>query len=203
MRTPLLRIPLLLGASIVVAAVASSCADPVHDALVSSLGPENPSIPQGEYHRAGQPCTACHGPEGPAKTQFSLAGTIFWSGGADPNAGSVIGANGATVSVVDSLGTQTQIQTNCVGNFFVEQGNQGFAFPILAAVFAGPDNQYTARMVTQIGRASSCADCHTDPINYASPGHVYLTANAPPANLVSQNSSCPVDPNLATYSVAE
>jgi hypothetical protein len=95
--SPRLRIPLLLAASMVVAAAISSCADPVHDALVASLGPENPAVPQGQYHRAGQPCTACHGPEGPAKTQFSLAGTIFWSGGVAQYSGSVIGVDDAIV----------------------------------------------------------------------------------------------------------
>jgi cytochrome c553 len=201
--SPRMRIPLLLGASMVVAAIVSSCADPVHDALVASLGPENSAIPEGQYHRAGQPCTACHGPEGPAKTEFSLAGTIFWSGGVAQYSGSVVGVNDATVSIVDSLGTQTQIQTNCVGNFYVLQSAQSFAFPILAAVFAGANNEYTARMTTQISRASSCGQCHTDPVSYDSPGHIFLSGGAPPAAEVSANNACPVDPNLADYQGAQ
>jgi hypothetical protein len=162
--SPRMRIPLLLGASMLVA--------------------------------------ACHGPEGPAKTQFSLAGTVFWSGGVGPYSGSAIGVSNATVSIVDSLGAQTQVQTNCVGNFYVAESTTTFAYPILVAAFAGPNNEFTARMATQIGRASSCAECHFDPVNYNTPGHIFLTGGAPPQAEVSANSNCPVDPNLADYSVA-
>jgi cytochrome c553 len=195
--TPRMRIPVLVVSAILVSAVASSCADPVHDELVTSLGPEDPSIPQGEYHRAGQPCTACHGGEGPAKTQFSLAGTIFWSGGVSVNSSSVVGVNDATVSVVDSLDTRTYIQTNCVGNFFVRQGDYVPAFPILVGVYAGPNNQYAATMGTQISRATSCAECHFDPVNYNAVGHIFMQGGAPPADQLAANSTCPVDPNLA------
>ena len=175
----------------------SSCADPVHDALVKSLGPEDPSIPQGEYHRAGQPCTACHGPEGPAKTEFSIAGTIFWAGGVAQYSGSVVGVNNATVSVEDSLGTQTQIQTNCVGNFFVRPGDYTPAFPILAAVYAGAGNKYQSKMATQISRSGSCADCHFDPVNYNAPGHIFIQPGLPPADQLAANANCPVNPDLA------
>jgi len=195
--TPRMRIPLLLAGAMVVTAIVASCADPVHDQLVESLGPEDPSIPEGQYHRAGQPCTACHGPEGPAKTQFSLAGTIFWSGGVAQYSGSVIGVNNAVVSVEDALANTIQVQTNCVGNFFVTPSTYTPAFPILVGVFEGPGNQYTARMATEIGRATSCAECHFDPVNYDTPGHIFLTGGAPPEAEVNANSNCPVDPNLA------
>ena len=59
--------------------LSTSCSlDPVHDGQVSALGAEDSSIPVGEYHRAGQPCTVCHGGEGPAKEVFSVAGTIYY-----------------------------------------------------------------------------------------------------------------------------
>jgi hypothetical protein len=192
--------PLLLAGAVVVASLAPSCADPVHDSQVASLGPEYPGIPQGQYHRAGQPCTWCHGPEGPAKTQFSLAGTIFWQGGTGPYINDVTGASGATVAVVDSNGVQSEFTTNCVGNFFVASSVYEPAYPILAGVY-GPDTPSTeAVMTSQIGRASSCAECHFDPPNYDTPGHIFLTAGmltTAQQGLVSQNAnSCPVDPNL-------
>ncbi len=191
------RVAGLLVGAMVVSAIVSSCADPVHDQLVTSLGPEDPSIPQGEYHRAGQPCTACHGPEGPAKTEFSLAGTIFWSGGVAQYSGSVVGVNDAVVSVEDSLGTQSLIHTNCVGNFFVRPSDYTPAFPVLVAVFAGPKNLYTSKMATQISRATSCAECHFDPVNYNTPGHIFITGGAPPADQLAANANCPVNPDLS------
>jgi hypothetical protein len=195
--------PLLLLGAIVVASLAPSCADPVHDAQVASLGPEYPGIPQGQYHRAGQPCTWCHGPEGPAKTQFSLAGTIFWQGGTGANINSVIGVNGATVAVIDSNGVPKEYTTNCVGNFWVLPSDYQPAYPILAGIYGPDDNPVGTDqdgMVSQISRASSCAECHFDPPNYDTPGHIYLTTAAFTPNqqsLVTANSnSCPVDPNL-------
>jgi hypothetical protein len=195
-RSPWAQVALLAGA-ILVASMAPSCADPVHDSQVSSLGPEDPNIPQGEFHRAGQPCTWCHGPEGPAKTQFSIAGTIFWQGGTGAYINNVIGANVANVSVVDALGTVTTIQTNCVGNFYVANSAYSPAFPLLVRVF-GPDGSIQ-NMATQISRAGSCAECHFDPPNYNTPGHIYLTSTALSANATAvqaQNTTCPVDPNL-------
>jgi hypothetical protein len=56
-------------------------------------------------------------------------------------------------------------------------------------------------MVSQISRASSCAECHFDPPSYDAPGHIFLTAAGLSANqqaLVTANSTgCVVDPNLA------
>jgi hypothetical protein len=184
------RMPLsgLLAAAILAAAVVvPSCSDPVHDQEVQALGPENPAIPKGEYHRAGQPCTVCHGPEGPAQTQFSVAGTIFWN----PYQTGAVGANNATVSLVDSLGSTFEIATNCVGNFWVSPSLYSPAFPMLASI--GIQGQPTSSMFTQISRSGSCATCHADPPNYDAVGHVYLSVGAPPV----ADTDCPVDPNLA------
>ena len=192
-----LRFGGLLAAALCVAAGISSCADPVHDQQVAALGPEIAGIPQGEFHRAGQPCTVCHGPEGPAKNEFSLAGTIFWAGGVGQYTNNAIGVNQASVSVEDSLGVPTTIATNCVGNFYVPKAQQGFAFPILVSVYAGPNNEFTAKMTTQISRATSCGTCHTDPVNYNAVGHIFASGGAPPTALVAANNACPVNPDLA------
>jgi len=182
-----LRVPFsgLLLAGIAAAVVVPSCSDPVHDQEVAALGPEDPSIPKGEYHRAGQPCTVCHGPEGPAQTTFSVAGTIFWNPyEGTTGATGVTGANGAIVSLVDSYGSQYQIQANCVGNFWVSPALYNPSFPMLAAI--GIQGETNTSMFTQISRSGSCAV-----------GHVYLTTTNEPAAAVSEDGNCPVDPNLA------
>ncbi|HEY2516024.1 MAG TPA: hypothetical protein VGI39_34370 [Polyangiaceae bacterium] len=177
----------LLAASAVAGALAS-CSDPVHDTQVSALPPEAAGVPQGEFHRAGQPCTVCHGSEGPAKKQFALAGTVFWQ----PAAQSKVGVDQAVVSVVDSYGSQIQVTTNCVGNFWITPGTFNPAFPILVTV-SKDGTKYQQAMFTQIGRASSCAECHKEPsANYNSTGQIYLTTGAYPVDEVP--TTCPVDP---------
>jgi hypothetical protein len=185
-----LRSVCVLASVITVAAIAASCADPVHDQLVTSLGPEDPTVPQGEFHRAGQPCTICHGPEGPAKTQFAVAGTIFWHKTQD-----TIGVNQAGVSVVDSLGANPVLQTNCVGNFFIKPedwpGGNGPAFPIKVSVFTDQGNQ---TMTTPINRFGSCGECHFDPANYNAVGHVWMIPDGAKTDPLPQD--CPVNPQV-------
>jgi mono/diheme cytochrome c family protein len=170
----------------------------VHDQAVQALGPEDPEIPPGQYHRAGQPCTVCHGPEGPAQTQFSVAGTIFGNPyiavGTGPS-GSV-GYNNAYISIVDDNGQiSPAIESNCVGNFWATPAAFNPAFPILVSVYPAGQTTGAQVMYTQIGRSSSCADCHSDPPNYNAVGHVYIDAKGPGAYIGDQ--SCPADPNLA------
>ena len=56
-----------------------SCADPVHDAGGRVARPGEPAASRRASTTApGSRAPSCHGPEGPAKTQFSIAGTIFW-----------------------------------------------------------------------------------------------------------------------------
>ena len=62
---------LLLAAA---AAPRRATSTPCTTSAVNALGPEAADIPQGQYHRAGQPCVVCHGDEGPANKQFSIAG---------------------------------------------------------------------------------------------------------------------------------
>jgi cytochrome c553 len=182
------RFVLLLVASAAIAGASESCADPVHDQLVASLPPD--PTPNGEFHRAGQPCLACHGPEGPAQTQFAVAGTIFWHPTADQ-----IGVDQATVSIIDSLGANPQLTTNCVGNFFVKPedwpGGSGPAFPLRVEIFKD-GTKYSDTMTTQINRAGSCADCHGYPANYNSVGLIYTV----PDNVATDPlpTDCPVNP---------
>jgi hypothetical protein len=171
------------------APVAISClgSDPVHDAEVTALGGEVDGIPVGQYHRAGQPCTVCHGPQGPASTQFSLAGTVF-------NApGSLVGIDKAQVLLIDASGSSptSSIETNCVGNFFVSPDLWTPAFPVLVGLQSGT---VKTQMTTQISRATSCAECHADPPGLSAVGHVYLQVAVNP----DEEAKCPVSPNAGS-----
>jgi hypothetical protein len=174
----------LLGGALLLPVVCGCTGyDPVHDEQVDALGAEVAGIPKGEFHRAGQPCTVCHGPQGPASTQFSIAGTVFATSDA------TVGVQSVQVLLVDDIGSSPaagSVSTNCVGNFFVTPDMWSPAFPVKVAITNGPAG---AQMVGHIGREASCATCHQDPRSASSPGHVYV--NAAP---VPNNPSCPVSP---------
>ena len=183
--------PTRLGCFLVAAAVAPllHCgSDPVHDAEVAALGNEVPGVPQGPYHRAGQPCTVCHGPEGPASTQFVLAGTVFDSAAAVNGApGNLVGIGNVQVLVVDDNKTSptTTPVTNCVGNFYITADQWTPAFPVNVGLSA---DGTMATMLTQISRATSCAECHLDPPGLMAVGHVYLGVSPNP----NEERACPV-----------
>jgi hypothetical protein len=150
------------------------------------LGNEAAGVPQGQYHRAGQPCTVCHGPQGPANTQFSIAGTVF------AGVGNTIGVDQAQILVVDALGSSPPpgaLVSNCVGNFFITPDVWNPAFPVKVGISSGGVG---AQMVGHIGREPSCANCHQDPPggtgpSLNSPGHVYVTVTPNP-----NDPNCPV-----------
>jgi hypothetical protein len=174
------------------------CSDPVPDGQLAALPGENPAIPVGEYHRAGQPCVICHAPGGPASdSPFAIAGTVFQQ---PQNA---IGLANATVAMTDTSGSTFTVQTNCVGNFFVPRPGTGDggatwdpAFPIFVRIWDTSGRSLT--MQGQIGRERSCANCHYDaPAGslevFSSVGHLHLYAatDTPPAI-----GACPVSPVL-------
>lgn len=151
----------------------AACADPVHDQLVQSLGPENPNVPPGPMHRPGQPCLACHGGEGPASLQFSVGGTVY----AVRNQPQP--AVGPCVQIEDIQGRYwTSAATNAVGNFFVAEADFSPNFPIRMALISALDSCATGgilqQMETYAGRDGSCADCHSKPANQTSAGPVYV-----------------------------
>jgi cytochrome c553 len=187
------RTSCLLALAIATAIVAPSCSDPVHDQEVQALGPEKAGIPPSQYHRAGQPCTVCHGPEGPASTQFSMAGTIFYAPYSATSIG--YGDQGAYISMVDANGQHSPpITTNCVGNWWTTSSTFNPAFPVLVEVFPTATSSTGIPMVTQISRATSCAECHADPSSYNAVGHIYAGGSPPATD--PYPASCPVDPNL-------
>lgn len=205
-----LALPLLVVA---LAPVTACTFDPVHQSLVDQLGPEAPSIPKGEFHRAGQPCVVCHGSEGPANEQFSIAGTVFYGPGTMTN-GQLMGAGSVTVYMLDDAGGTYQVTTNCVGNFWVRPQDYQPQFPVLISI-AGPTEgggTATQKMISHIGREPSCGMCHQvqsypnqpGAISnyYQTPGIIYLTGDDPkyqgdPATCATSPVNPPIPVGLA------
>lgn len=170
------------------AGLGSSCnLNPVHRAGVNNLGPERDDLypPDSEFHRPGEPCALCHSKDGPADSEFVLAGTIFWWD--DPNDVQNRSYNDrvdqAYVRVLDANQARKCFVTNCNGNFFVRREDfPRITFPLLVSVERTKepgknDNESIAirRMTGHVGRESSCAICHIQGIrDFASPDQIRL-----------------------------
>jgi cytochrome c551/c552 len=193
----------LLATGLAALGTVAACGDPVLDQQIASFGPEKPDVPQGEFHRAGQACVACHQDGGPAGSKpFSVAGTVF----AQP--GSNVGIGGVTVAMTDAVGSVYTVKTNCVGNFFVPRSAWDPSFPILARVWK-ETIPATQTMRGAIFRERSCNKCHANPPNVTPQqlarttdprltlaGVIYLVQSSQPAPAPDAN--CPVDPALKT-----
>jgi len=165
-----MRRTFILRAFVLLAATA--CADPVQDQQVKALGATDPQgIPDGEFHRAGQPCLTCHGFYGPASLRLAVAGTIF----AGPD--KAVGVDQITVEFVDSEDIRRSANTNCVGNFFLRADDWDPGFPLKVWLRRG--SEPPVKMNTQLSREGSCNQCHKDPPSFDSPGHVHLLGVEP------------------------
>jgi hypothetical protein len=165
-----------LGALLGFALLGSACGDPAHDDLVSSLGGEDPNVSPGPTHRPGQPCMACHGGRGPAKSQFAMAGTVFDI----PDEKSKKGLAGVVVTLLDSTAfldpnakgvTST---TNSAGNFLLRAEEYTPSYPVHVSLSHPKVPMGGQTMNSHVGRDGSCADCHHDPVGTESPGHVFF-----------------------------
>lgn len=181
---------LFLGLMALVALV--RCTDPVPDRLVAAQGDERAGYPQGEYHRPGQVCSACHRENGEASDSiFSVSGTIF----SGPN--DLTGVYNAEVQMTDSVGTTYIATTNCVGNFFVKPSDWSPKFPILVRVHKGTT---ALSMHSQIGRETSCNACHLahdlspEELHRAMP-HIALFGGPEPDPTIPEG-GCPVDAHV-------
>jgi hypothetical protein len=148
--------------------VLASCVDATHDEQVQALGGEAAGVAPGPDHRPGQPCLVCHGGEGPASSQFSVAGTVYAVFKASPP------AVGAQVQVEDITGAVRVPLTNSVGNFYISAGDWQPTYPIQMQVSLGPASN---QMLTHVGREGSCAACHQSEVGPASPGPVYVATD--------------------------
>jgi hypothetical protein len=144
----------------------TACVDESHQNQIDALGGEAPGVPKGPLHRPGQPCTVCHGEGGPASTMFVLAGTVFQDQGkTDP-------ANGAQIQIEDVNGSFYTATTNEVGNFYITPDQWMPVWPLhVQGVTLGKN--FPQAMLTLIGRAGSCGECHTPTTGPTSPGLVY------------------------------
>jgi hypothetical protein len=163
---------LLAGVAALAVGTAFACSpDPVHDSEVAALGGEDPSVPKGPLHRAGQPCLVCHGGQGPASEKFSLAGTIYL------NQSDTTPLPNAVVAMVDGndAGPPGTVVTNEVGNFYIPFSAWAPGPPIHDITVTAPDDGGTAGMISHIGRDGSCGSCHYGTTaTTMTPGHVYL-----------------------------
>jgi len=212
---------LFVAASVLaVAGIGSSCNfNPVHRAGVNNLGPERDDLypVESEFHRPGEPCALCHSKDGPADSEFVLAGTIFWwdDPGDQQNRSYNDRVDQAYVRVLDANKTKKCFVTNCNGNFFVRPEQfPRITFPLLISVertkAPGKDdvNQVAYRRMTgHIGREPSCAICHIQGIrDFGSPDQIRLfdteaafkaanikTAECPPPPDFIPETQCPED----------
>ena len=137
----------------------SGCTDPVRDAEIEALGPEEPGQSPGPDHRPGQPCLHCHSKGGPASNKpFAMAGTVFQTELPDSPA-----AEGVTVQFIDAKNGAPIIspETGPTGNFYVPlQDWPNLAYPVRVGLYEALDAPPKIIMQSLIGREGSCNYCH-------------------------------------------
>ncbi len=159
----------------------TGCPNPVQDREIEALGGECSDIPEGDFHRPGQPCVLCHGDYYQAGPNMSIGGTVF------ATRSQATPVEGVEIILTDSLGTSppVPVQTNCIGNFFVDSDDWTPAFPINVQMICPnpdePDDPRRVVMGTRITRDGSCAGCHVDRpgTRKDSPGWIYCAPTSP------------------------
>lgn len=147
----------------------TACGNPVRDDLISSLGHENPNVRRGPLHRPGQPCLACHSPNGHREPYMSVAGTIYQS------QDKKLPARDVVVQLTDSQNRTYAVATNCAGNFYVQADDFTPVYPMTVKLQYA--NLQILQMKTKIYREGSCAACHKDPAGPTSVGFVYVSTD--------------------------
>jgi hypothetical protein len=167
------------GLFVVSAVGAVGCGNPVQDAKIDALPPEVVGVPEGEFHRPGQPCLLCHSDYGGDPT-FSVAGTIF-AFDAKEATDEPVPVEGAVVTIYDTTGVPHTKATNCVGNFYFTADEWQPIFPLAVVVDADkptkPASHAHVTMDSRVNREGSCAGCHFLQRSQVSPGWVYLTSD--------------------------
>jgi hypothetical protein len=150
--------------SFALALTLTACGNPVVDRAIEEWGGEVEGVEPSEYHRPGQPCVLCHSVAGGASPRLALGGTVF----ADQR--SFLPVEGVRVNVYDAVGELYTMESNCVGNFFLEYGERVPQFPlaveILCPLYApdGSPREGEVKVVSMnswISRDGSCASCHS------------------------------------------
>lgn len=152
---------LLLALAVgLVAAASTSCTDPVRDAAVAELGPEDPNVPVGPDHRPGQPCLVCHSENGVASgSSMAVAGTVYTDKDGKK------GLAGVEVSFVDARngGPIEKIVTSASGNFYVPVAKwpPEVSYPFRVAIVK--NGKVLEAMAGTVNREGSCNYCHRPP----------------------------------------
>lgn len=176
---------LAAGFALIGATLAGCIGVSPEQAEADALGPDPGGFDDGPLHRAGFPCTRCHGEawwqESPV---FELAGTVY------RRSGDRLGLRGAEVVVQDAHGRELIARTNRTGNFFFvrdgsnpeQQGDGRFDVPFALAyplrVRVRADGQEQA-MRGLIWRETSCATCHSGEPGTDSNGRVFVQEAEP------------------------
>ncbi len=170
-RTHLSSISAALGALVAVGLIAG-CPSPSDDAVIEDQGPEVNGVPEGEFHRYGQACVACHDAYSGAEPALAVAGTVF----ATPV--DEVTVAGAKVELTDATGSQQTATTNCAGNFLIDATDWTPVFPLRAVVSCTlPDGRVKRNVMgTRIERDGSCASCHANEApSQTGPGRIFCT----------------------------
>jgi hypothetical protein len=158
----------ILASVVALSVVGLSCGDPVHDEEVEALGPDPTGQPNGPTHRAGEPCLVCHGGQGPAHAQFSLAGTIYGTKGMTD------AVEGAVVHLEDATNKIVTVTSNSVGNFYIPLSDYAPTYPLNNICIHGPSAD-SQTMFTHVMKQGSCAGCHFGTPGPTTPGPVFIT----------------------------
>lgn len=145
----------LLSAVIMLVGFAA-CFDKVQADEEAAQGSETPGIGPGPRHRAGQNCTACHGPVGGEGPEISVGGTVYRTKEAE------IPAVGAKVFVTDNTNVTREFTTNDVGNFHAPKESWDPVFPLKIVVeYAEEGVACREEMFSVIRRDGGCGKCHS------------------------------------------
>jgi len=154
-------------------------------AAADELGPDTGRFDDGPLHRAGFPCTRCHGDAWwQDEPSFELAGTVY------RNRGDREGIEDAQVIIKDATGQVLNARTNRAGNFFFVRGGskptqrgQGrfeipdaLSFPLQVSVLAGGLLQ---NMRSPIWRERSCSTCHRGEPDEDNNGAIFTLETTP------------------------
>lgn len=147
----------------------SACVDPLWQAQVDALGPEQPAVPIGPLHRAGQPCLVCHAAQGNAPA-WVAAGTVY----RDP--GATRAAAGVTVLLIDARRQRYVTHSNCAGNFFVSPSEYQPQPPLWVSLrYSLSDQRVQVDMESPMHKDGDCGICHRAERGPSSAGPVFLS----------------------------
>jgi hypothetical protein len=140
-----------------------ACGNPVVDNAIEEWGGEVEGVPPSEHHRPGQPCVLCHSVAGGADPRMALGGTVF----ADQR--SFLPVEGVRVFVYDAVGDVYEMETNCIGNFYLEYADPVPQYPLAVEIHCPTysadgtprEDVKVVSMNSWISRDGSCASCHS------------------------------------------